>query len=58
MAEVNTIRWEQDSDGVVVLTLDDPGQSATVNKQRVISEHQIQLLIQFIRHWQSYDTTP
>jgi hypothetical protein len=35
-----------------------PGQSATVNKQRVLSEDQIQLLIQFIRHWQSYDTTP
>jgi 3-hydroxyacyl-CoA dehydrogenase/enoyl-CoA hydratase/3-hydroxybutyryl-CoA epimerase len=24
----NTIRWEQDEDGVVVLTLDDPNQGA------------------------------
>jgi len=28
MTERNTIRWDQDADGVVVLTLDDPGQSA------------------------------
>src|SRR5207249_3302901 len=28
MAESKTIRWEQDSDGIVVLTLDDPNQSA------------------------------
>ncbi|HEX4807088.1 MAG TPA: 3-hydroxyacyl-CoA dehydrogenase NAD-binding domain-containing protein [Conexibacter sp.] len=28
MAESTTIRWEQDADGVVVLTLDDPGASA------------------------------
>ena len=28
MAERSTIRWEQDADGVVVLTLDDPEQSA------------------------------
>jgi 3-hydroxyacyl-CoA dehydrogenase/enoyl-CoA hydratase/3-hydroxybutyryl-CoA epimerase len=28
MAEANTIRWEQDPDGIVVLTLDHPGQSA------------------------------
>ena len=27
-AESTTIRWEQDSDGVVILTLDDPNQSA------------------------------
>lgn len=27
MNEQNTIRWEQDSDGIVVLTLDDPTQS-------------------------------
>src|SRR3954451_2257989 len=33
MAERNTIRWEQDSDGIVVLTLDDPNQSAnTMNE--------------------------
>ncbi len=28
MADTNTIRWERDDDGIVVLTLDDPGQSA------------------------------
>jgi 3-hydroxyacyl-CoA dehydrogenase/enoyl-CoA hydratase/3-hydroxybutyryl-CoA epimerase len=28
MSESTTIRWEQDSDGVVILTLDDPNQSA------------------------------
>ncbi len=28
MAESTTIRWEQDADGVVILTLDDPSQSA------------------------------
>ncbi|MFD9892866.1 3-hydroxyacyl-CoA dehydrogenase NAD-binding domain-containing protein [Amycolatopsis sp. NPDC059027] len=28
MAEAKTIRWEQDADGIVVLTLDDPKQSA------------------------------
>ncbi|MBY8884462.1 enoyl-CoA hydratase/isomerase family protein [Streptomyces sp. PTM05] len=28
MTESTTIRWEQDADGVVTLTLDDPGQSA------------------------------
>jgi 3-hydroxyacyl-CoA dehydrogenase/enoyl-CoA hydratase/3-hydroxybutyryl-CoA epimerase len=28
MAESTTIRWEQDEDGIVVLTLDDPNQSA------------------------------
>ncbi|HEU4702411.1 MAG TPA: 3-hydroxyacyl-CoA dehydrogenase NAD-binding domain-containing protein [Conexibacter sp.] len=33
MAESTTIRWEQDADGVVVLTLDDPNQSAnTMNR--------------------------
>ena len=26
--ENSTIRWEQDDDGVVILTLDDPNQSA------------------------------
>src|SRR3954447_26291945 len=31
--ETNTIKWEQDSDGIVVLTLDDPNQSAnTMNR--------------------------
>ena len=28
MAESTTIRWEQDADGIVMLTLDDPNQSA------------------------------
>jgi 3-hydroxyacyl-CoA dehydrogenase/enoyl-CoA hydratase/3-hydroxybutyryl-CoA epimerase len=28
MTETSTIRWEQDGDGVVILTLDDPSQSA------------------------------
>ncbi|WP_020670587.1 3-hydroxyacyl-CoA dehydrogenase NAD-binding domain-containing protein [Amycolatopsis nigrescens] len=28
MAESKTIKWEQDADGIVVLTLDDPNQSA------------------------------
>ncbi|WP_205697642.1 3-hydroxyacyl-CoA dehydrogenase NAD-binding domain-containing protein [Conexibacter sp. SYSU D00693] len=33
MAESTTIRWDQDDDGVVVLTLDDPNQSAnTMNE--------------------------
>src|SRR6201994_1447798 len=33
MAESSTIRWEQDEDGIVVLTLDDPNQSAnTMNR--------------------------
>lgn len=34
----NTIRWDQDSDGIVVLTLDDPNQSAnTMNADYVAS---------------------
>jgi 3-hydroxyacyl-CoA dehydrogenase/enoyl-CoA hydratase/3-hydroxybutyryl-CoA epimerase len=33
MSESTTIRWEQDDDGVVILTLDDPNQSAnTMNR--------------------------
>ena len=33
MAESTTIRWEQDADGIVLLTLDDPNQSAnTMNR--------------------------
>ena len=33
MAESETIRWEQGDDGIVVLTLDDPSQSAnTMNE--------------------------
>jgi 3-hydroxyacyl-CoA dehydrogenase/enoyl-CoA hydratase/3-hydroxybutyryl-CoA epimerase len=38
MSEAKTIRWEQDSDGIVVLTLDDPKQSAnTMNADYVES---------------------
>ena len=36
----NTIRWDQDADGVVVLTLDDPDQSAnTMNRAYIESMH-------------------
>lgn len=38
MSYTNTIRWEQDGDGVVILTLDDPNQSAnTMNSDYVAS---------------------
>ncbi|MDV6011714.1 3-hydroxyacyl-CoA dehydrogenase NAD-binding domain-containing protein [Haloechinothrix sp. LS1_15] len=38
MTENKTIRWEQDSDGIVVLTLDDPKQSAnTMNADYIDS---------------------
>jgi 3-hydroxyacyl-CoA dehydrogenase/enoyl-CoA hydratase/3-hydroxybutyryl-CoA epimerase len=38
MTESKTIRWEQDSDGIVVLTLDDPNQSAnTMNADYIES---------------------
>ncbi|MGH3947809.1 MAG: 3-hydroxyacyl-CoA dehydrogenase NAD-binding domain-containing protein [Pseudonocardiaceae bacterium] len=33
MTESKTIRWEKDSDGIVVLTLDDPDQSANTMNQ-------------------------
>src|ERR1700757_4358936 len=34
----NTIRWDQDADGIVVLTLDDPNQSAnTMNSDYLAS---------------------
>ena len=33
----NTIRWEQDSDGIVTLTLDDPNQSANTMNQDFIA---------------------
>ena len=37
---MSTIRWEQDADGVVVLTLDDPNQSAnTMNDAYKASMH-------------------
>ena len=33
MAESTTIKWEKDADGIVLLTLDDPNQSAnTMNR--------------------------
>src|SRR5437588_3918981 len=32
-AETSTIRWERDEDGIVVLTLDDPNQSANTMNQ-------------------------
>ena len=35
MAERNTIRWEQDADGIVVLTLDDPNQSRQHDERRL-----------------------
>ena len=28
MSEPNTIRWDQDGDGIVTLTMDDPSQRA------------------------------
>lgn len=37
MTERNTIRWEQDEDGVVVLTLDDPEQSANTMNAAYVS---------------------
>ena len=38
---MSTIRWEQDADGVVVLTLDDPNQSAnTMNDAYKASMHE------------------
>ncbi|RKH54212.1 3-hydroxyacyl-CoA dehydrogenase [Corallococcus sp. AB050B] len=38
MSEQNTLRWEQDTDGIVVLTMDDPSQSAnTMNAAYVKS---------------------
>ncbi|WP_116042431.1 3-hydroxyacyl-CoA dehydrogenase NAD-binding domain-containing protein [Amycolatopsis palatopharyngis] len=38
MTEAKTIRWEQDSDGIVVLTMDDPKQSAnTMNSDYIES---------------------
>ncbi|UZJ25938.1 3-hydroxyacyl-CoA dehydrogenase NAD-binding domain-containing protein [Rhodococcus antarcticus] len=38
MSETNTIRWDSDADGIVVLTLDDPNQSAnTMNADYLYS---------------------
>ncbi|BBY73197.1 3-hydroxyacyl-CoA dehydrogenase [Mycolicibacterium parafortuitum] len=36
MSEFETIRWDQDADGVVVLTLDDPQQSANTMNTRYV----------------------
>ncbi len=36
MSEHSTIRWEQDADGIVVLTLDDPQQQANTMNQRYL----------------------
>jgi mono/diheme cytochrome c family protein len=35
-----------------------PGAGAHINPTRVLSEAQIQTLVQFIRHWEQYDTLP
>ncbi|MEO6882135.1 MAG: 3-hydroxyacyl-CoA dehydrogenase NAD-binding domain-containing protein [Mycobacteriaceae bacterium] len=40
MSETNTIRWDSDENGVVVLTMDDPNQSAnTMNADYIDSMH-------------------
>ena len=40
MSEQNTIRWDQDGDGIVTLTLDDPAQRAnTMNAAYQESMH-------------------
>src|ERR1700712_1094818 len=36
MADLNIINWEQDADGIVLLTLDDPAQSANIMNQSYI----------------------
>ncbi|WP_263249265.1 3-hydroxyacyl-CoA dehydrogenase NAD-binding domain-containing protein [Saccharopolyspora rosea] len=36
MSEQNTIRWESDADGIVVLTLDDPQQQANTMNERYL----------------------
>ncbi len=42
MAFTNMIRWDKDDDGVVVLTLDDPAQSAnTMNSTYVESMREV-----------------
>ncbi len=37
MSEQSTIRWERDGDGIVTLTLDDPGQSANTMNERYVA---------------------
>ena len=38
MAESKTIRWEQDSDGIVTLTLDDPKSTYGIQAKQRIDE--------------------
>lgn len=35
-----------------------PGPGGAVNQKRILTEDQINLLIQFVRHWQQYDSLP
>ncbi len=37
MSDQNIINWEQDADGIVVLTIDDPNQGANTMNDRYIS---------------------
>lgn len=37
MAEQSSIRWDRDAEGVVTLTLDDPGQSANTMNERYVA---------------------
>lgn len=37
MSEQNIINWEQDADGIVVLTIDDPNQGANTMNDAYIS---------------------
>ncbi len=37
---------------------DPPGPGGVVNQTRILSETQINILIQFIRQWEQYDTLP
>jgi 3-hydroxyacyl-CoA dehydrogenase/enoyl-CoA hydratase/3-hydroxybutyryl-CoA epimerase len=37
MASTDIIRWERDADGVVVLIMDDPGQSANTLSEQFVS---------------------
>ena len=37
MSEQKAVRWEKDGDGIVVVTLDDPGRSANTMNERYVS---------------------
>jgi hypothetical protein len=39
-------------------TGDPPGPGAVLNTKPVLTQAQINILIQFIRHWESYTTLP